>query len=63
MPPIIILPNGTAIWREPNEVGGYRYWSDAIGGGSVIWDTCTASIKELEAAIAYEKQEKTDATT
>lgn len=55
--PILTLPNGTAIWREENEVGGHRYWSDAIGGGVAIWDTCLASIEELEAAIEYEKRQ------
>jgi hypothetical protein len=46
---------GHDIFREPNEVGGHRYWSTSVGGGVVIWDTCLASIEELEIAINYEK--------
>lgn len=53
---VVELPDGTYIYREPNGVGGHRYWSDAIGGGVVIWDTALASIEELEAAIKYEKE-------
>lgn len=47
---------GYTIWREPNGVGGHRYWSDAIGGGAMIWDTCIASIEELEFCIQKEKE-------
>lgn len=46
---------GYTIYQEPNEAGGHRYWSDAIGGGVVIWDTCLASIEELEFAIQIER--------
>lgn len=53
---VVELQNGTSIYREPNEVGGHRYWSDSIGGGVMIWDTVMASIEELEAAIRYEKE-------
>lgn len=52
---VVELQNGTSIYREPNEVGGHRYWSDSIGGGVMIWDTSLASIDELEVAIRYEK--------
>ena len=48
--------SGYHIYKEPNEVGGHRYISDAIGGGVVIWDTCLASIEELEYCIAKEKE-------
>ena len=48
---------GYMIYREPNEAGGHRYWSDAIGGGVVIWDTCLASIEEVELVLKYEKEE------
>ena len=47
---------GNHLYVEPNEVGGYRYWSDDIGNGVVIWDTTLASIEILELAIKYEKQ-------
>jgi hypothetical protein len=49
-------PQGYTIFREPNEAGGHRYWSDAIGGGVVVWDTCLASIEELEFCIKKEKE-------
>lgn len=49
-------PGGHTIFREPNGCGGYRYWSDAIGGGVVIWDTCLASIEELMTAIRIEME-------
>ena len=50
---------GNWIYCEPNEAGGHRYWSDAIGGGIVIWDTCLASIEELEIAIRIERERQT----
>jgi len=33
------LPNGSTLFRRKNEVGGYIYYSDEIGGGVVVWDT------------------------
>jgi len=57
---VAVLSNGTAIYREPNEVGGHRYWSDAVGGGVAIWDTCITSEEELLAAIACEIQRTRD---
>lgn len=45
---------GNTIWREPNGVGGHRYWSDAIGGGVCIWDTALVSVEELELAMRVE---------
>lgn len=48
------LKNGYFIYRESNEAGGHRYWTDSIGGGAVIWDTSIASVEELMVAIAYE---------
>ncbi len=48
--------HGYTIWREPNEAGGHRYWSDSIGGGVVIWDTCLASEEELLFAIKAERK-------
>jgi len=47
---------GYTIFRQLNIMGSYRYWSDAIGGGVVIWDTALTSIEELEFAIKYEKE-------
>ena len=49
-------PQGYTIWKESNGVGGHRYWSDAIGGGVCVWDTCLASIDELEYCIQQEKE-------
>lgn len=46
---------GNRLYREPNEAGGHRYWSDAISGGVVIWDTCLASAEELEVAMKIER--------
>jgi hypothetical protein len=45
---------GNNIYREPNEAGGHRYWTDSIGGGAVIWDTSIASKEELLIALSYE---------
>ena len=47
---------GDRIYREANNVGGHRYWSDSIGGGVVIYDTCLASREELELAIKIEQE-------
>lgn len=52
------LPDGTTIFREPNKCGGYTYWSDEIGGGVFVWDTCLVSIKTLEFVLKYEKDVK-----
>lgn len=46
---------GYTIFREPNGAGGHRYWSDAIGGGVVVWDTCLVSREELELALKIER--------
>jgi hypothetical protein len=50
------LPNGCHLFREPNEVGGYRYFSDEIGGGIMVWDTCLVSECTLLTAIVEEKR-------
>ena len=48
------LPNGATLYREPNEVGGHRYWSDEIGGGVCVWDTSLVTDATLLAAIVEE---------
>lgn len=48
-------PRGYTLFRERNEVGGHRYWSDEIGGGVCVWDTSLAGIETLEACIAIER--------
>lgn len=47
-------PNGAYLYRKPNEAGGYTYYSDEIGGGVIIWDTCLVSEGTLLAAMACE---------
>lgn len=57
-PPMIEVgktSRGYTIWKQDNEVGGLRYWSDSIGGGVMIWDTALASIEELQFCIALEQ--------
>jgi hypothetical protein len=55
------LPNGCTLYREPNGVGGHRYWSDEIGGGAVVWDTCLVGRDTLLAAIVEEHRRETEA--
>lgn len=51
----IEFSNGSRIYREPNGVGGHRYWTDSVGGGAVICDTSIASMEELRAVIVAEE--------
>lgn len=37
-----------------NEAGGYRYWSDEIGGGVCVWDTCLADAGTLRECLRIE---------
>lgn len=50
------LPNGSTLYREPNEVGGHRYWSDEVGGGVMAWDTCLVGRGTLLAALVEEER-------
>lgn len=50
------LPNGHTLYREPNEAGGHRYWSDEIGGGVGVWDTCLVDSSTLLAAVVAEER-------
>ncbi len=45
---------GHILYRELNGVGGYRYWSDEIGGGVVVWDTSLVSNEMMALAIKVE---------
>jgi hypothetical protein len=54
------LPNGCTLYRETNGVGGHRYWSDEIGGGVMLWDTCLVDVSTLLAAIVEEQRRKRD---
>jgi len=48
-------PRGYTIFREVNEVGGHRYWSDEIGGGVCVWDTCLADAETLRECLQIEE--------
>ncbi len=48
---------GNTLFVEDNEVGGKRYWSDEIGGGVLVWDTCLVSGEMLR--LAWEQENKT----
>ena len=50
------LPNNATLYRESNGVGGHRYWSDEIGGGVCVWDTCLTDESTLLAAIVEEQR-------
>lgn len=45
---------GLSLYRQPNDVGGYTYWSDEIGGGVFVWDTSLVDNRTLRAAIDIE---------
>jgi len=48
------LPNGAHLFRKPNEAGGYTYYTDEVGGGCMVWDTCLVSESTILAAILSE---------
>lgn len=52
------LPNGCTLYREPNAVGGHRYWSDEVGGGVMLWDTCLVDDSTLLAALTEEARRR-----
>ena len=52
------LPTGYHLYRKPNKVGGHIYYSDEIGGGVVVWDTCVVDESTLLTAIVCEKHRK-----
>jgi hypothetical protein len=58
MEDICDLPNGCHLFRKPNEAGGHTYYSDEIGGGVVVWDTCLVGEETLLTAIVEEKRRK-----
>lgn len=51
-------PRGYTIFVEKNELNANRYWSDEIGGGVMVWDTCLVSEESLEFALAHERKER-----
>jgi hypothetical protein len=50
------LPNGATLYRETNGVGGHRYWSDEVGGGVCVWDTCLVDVSTILAAVVEEQR-------
>ena len=54
------MPNGTWLYRKANECGGYAYYSDSIGGGVMLFDTCLHSFEELEFCIQYDRDHRKD---
>jgi len=52
----IPLPNGCHLYWKINEVGGRTYYSDEIGGGVHVWDTCLCQDSTLLAALTQEAE-------
>jgi hypothetical protein len=55
---LFTLPNGGHLYVAKNEAGGYTYYSDEIGGGVVVWDTCLVDEGTLLAGICVDKEER-----
>ena len=47
---------GNTLFVEDNTAGGRTYWSDEIGGGVRVWDTCLISREMLFMAILEEER-------
>lgn len=45
---------GNTLFVEDNPVGGHTYWSDEIGGGTMVWDTALVSAEMVLLALAAE---------
>ena len=54
MDEVCALPGGHTLFREPNKAGGHTYWSDEIGGGVIIYDTCLHNRTTMLIALAEE---------
>lgn len=52
--PLTCLPNGHELYRADNNAGGHTYYSDEVGDGVVVWDTCLVDSSTLLAAILEE---------
>ena len=50
------LPNGCTLYWKPNGVGGRIYYSDEVGGGATVWDTCIIEESTLLAAMVKEAE-------
>lgn len=51
---------GNTLYVETNEVGGHRYWSDEIGGGTLVWDTSLVSEEMMMLSILAERKRLLD---
>ena len=51
MEEVCTLPNGYTLFREPNGIGGYTYYSNEINGGVFVWDTSVVDPTTLLTAI------------
>ena len=49
-------PNGFNLYWKDNEAGGRTYFSDEVGGGVFVWDTCLVDQSTLLAAITKENE-------
>lgn len=48
------MHNGARLYWKTNEAGGRTYYSDEIGGGVMVWDTCLVDFGTLCEAISCE---------
>lgn len=48
------LPNGCRLYVRDNDAGGRTYYSDEVGGGVFVWDTCLVADSTLLAAMTEE---------
>ncbi len=51
----IVLPNGSILWWEDNTAGGRTYYSDEVGCGVIVWDTCLTDKSTILAALVQEE--------
>lgn len=51
---LCLMPNGYSLYVKTNKAGGRIYFSDEIGGGVEIWDTCCGMESSILFAITIE---------
>jgi hypothetical protein len=51
---VSVLPNGCTLYVANNVAGGRTYFSDEIGGGVMVWDTCLVDTASILQAIVEE---------
>ena len=51
-----LLPNGCMLFVEDNAAGGRTYWSDEVGGGVFVGDTCLVDAATVLAAVVEENR-------